>query len=132
VLAAILTESGMVTAIADALAATLGSAFVLVSAPIGVLGTVLTGSTTASNALFSSLQAEVAVALSLAPAILLSGQTAGGNIGNAISPAVAAVGTSAAGAYRREGEVLRRNLGASALLLLSVIVALLVQVWLLR
>jgi lactate permease len=132
VLAAILTEAGMVTAIAEALAASLGSAFVFVSAPIGVLGTVLTGSTTASNALFSSLQAEVAVALALAPAILLSGQTAGGNIGNAISPAVAAVGTSAAGAYRREGEVLRRNLGASALLLLSVIVALLVQVWLLR
>jgi lactate permease len=132
VLAAILTEAGMVTAVAEALAAGLGGAFVLVSAPIGALGTVLTGSTTASNALFSSLQAEVAVALSLAPAILLSGQTAGGNIGNALSPAVTAVGTVAAGASRREGEVLRRNLGASGLLLLSVMVALVVQVWLLR
>jgi lactate permease len=132
VLAAILTEAGMVTAVAEALASILGGAFVLVSAPIGALGTVLTGSTTASNALFSSLQAEVAVALSLAPAILLSGQTAGGNIGNALSPAVTAVGTVAAGASRREGEVLRRNLGASALLLLSVMIALLVQVWLLR
>jgi lactate permease len=132
VLAAILTESGMVTAIAEALASGLGEAFVLVSAPIGALGTMLTGSTTASNALFSSLQAEVAVALSLLPAVLLAGQTAGGNIGNALSPAVTSVGTAAAGASRREGEVLRRNVGASMLLLLSVVVALLVQVWLLR
>jgi lactate permease len=131
ILAAVLTESGMVTAIAEALARGLGGAFVLVSAPIGALGTMLTGSTTASNALFSSLQAEVAVALSIAPAVLLSGQTAGGNIGNAISPAVTAVGTAAAGATRREGEVLRRNLGASLLLLLSVVVALVVQVWVL-
>jgi lactate permease len=131
ILAAVLTESGMVTAIAEALASGLGGAFVLVSAPIGALGTMLTGSTTASNALFSSLQAEVAVALSIAPAVLLSGQTAGGNIGNAISPAVTAVGTAAAGATRREGEVLRRNLGASLLLLLSVLVALVVQVWIL-
>jgi lactate permease len=71
------------------------------------------------------------VALSIAPAVLLSGQTAGGNIGNALSPAVSAVGTAAAGASGREGEVLRRNLGASALLLLSVLVALVVQVWVL-
>jgi lactate permease len=131
ILAAVLTESGMVTAIAEALASGLGGAFVLVSAPIGALGTMLTGSTTASNALFSSLQAEVAVALSIAPAVLLSGQTAGGNIGNAISPAVTAVGTAAAGATRREGEVLRRNLGASLLLMLSVVIALAVQVWVL-
>jgi lactate permease len=131
ILAAVLTESGMVTAIAEALASGLGGAFVLVSAPIGALGTMLTGSTTASNALFSSLQAEVAVALSIAPAVLLSGQTAGGNIGNAVSPAVTAVGTAAAGATRREGEVLRRNLGASLLLMLSVVIALVVQVWVL-
>jgi lactate permease len=131
ILAAVLTESGMVTAIAEALASGLGAAFVLVSAPIGALGTMLTGSTTASNALFSSLQAEVAVALAIAPAVLLSGQTAGGNIGNAISPAVTAVGTAAAGASRREGEVLRRNLGGSLLLLLSVVIALVVQVWVL-
>jgi lactate permease len=132
VLAAVLTESGMITAIAEALAGGLGGAFVLVSAPIGALGTMLTGSTTASNALFSSLQAEVAVALSILPAVLLAGQTAGGNIGNALSPAVTAVGTAAAGATRREGEVIRRNLGASMLLLLSVMIALVVQVWLLR
>jgi lactate permease len=132
VLAALLTEGGMVSALAGALAGGLGAAFVLVSAPVGALGTMLTGSTTASNALFSSLQAEVAVALSMLPAVLLAGQTAGGNVGNVLSPANAAVGTAAAGATRREGEVIRRNLGASAILLVAVILGLLVQLWLLR
>jgi lactate permease len=132
VLAALLTEAGMVTAVAEALAASLGTWFVIVSAPIGAFGTMLTGSTTASNALFSSLQAEVAVALALAPSLLLAGQTAGGNIGNTLSPAVVTVGTIAAGASGREGEVLRRNVGAAAVLLLSVVLALGVQLWLLR
>jgi lactate permease len=131
VLAAVLTDAGMIAALADLLATVLDRGFVLVSAPLGTLGTVLTGSTTASNALFASLQAEVALAIGVAPAVLLVGQTAGGNIGNAIAPGVAAVGTAAAGASRREGEVLRRNLVDVALLLTVVLVALVVQVWLL-
>jgi lactate permease len=130
-LAAVLTDAGMVAALADLLATVLRQGFVVVSAPLGALGTVLTGSTTASNALFASLQAEVALAIGVAPAVLLVGQTAGGNIGNAIAPAVAAVGTAAAGASRREGEVLRRNLVDVGLLLVVVLLALAAQVWLL-
>ncbi len=127
VLAALLTEAGMIAALAEALASSLGRGFVAVSAPLGTLGTVLTGATTASNALFSSLQAEVAIALGVLPAILLSGQTAGGNVGNALTPAVAAVGTSAAGATGREPEVIRRNLAGAAVLLVVIFVGLLVQ-----
>jgi lactate permease len=127
VLAALLTEAGMIAALAEALASSLGRGFVAVSAPLGTLGTVLTGATTASNALFSSLQAEVAIALGILPAILLSGQTAGGNVGNAITPAVAAVGTSAAGATGRESEVIRRNLAGAAVLLVVIFGGLLVQ-----
>ncbi len=131
VLAAVLTEAGMVAAVAEALASSLGLAFVAVSAPLGAFGTILTGSTTASNALFSSLQAEVAIALGVLPAILVTGQTAGGNIGNALSPAVAAVGTASAGAVGQEGAILRRNIGAAAILAATVLVALVIQVWLL-
>jgi lactate permease len=127
VLAAALTEAGMIAAIAEALAGSLGIAFVAVSAPLGTLGTVLTGATTASNALFASLQAEVAVALGILPAILLSGQTAGGNVGNALTPAVAAVGTSAAGASGREAEVIRRNLGGAGILLAVIFAGLVLQ-----
>jgi len=129
VLAATLTETGIVAALAEALAAGLGGVFVVFSAPLGALGTVLTGSTTASNALFSSLQAELALAIGVLPAILLSGQTAGGNLGNALSPGVAAVGTAAVGASGQEGAVIRSNLGSAALLLLAVLAGLLVQIW---
>jgi lactate permease len=128
VLAAILVEAGMVAALADGLHSALGSAFVVLSAPLGSFGTMLTGSTTASNALFSSLQAQVAASLDLPPSILLAGQTAGGNVGNALAPIVIAVGLVAAGASHREGEVLRRNLGAAALLLATVLAMLLVQI----
>jgi lactate permease len=132
VLAAVLTEAGMVAAMAAALADSLGIGFLLVSAPLGSLGTILTGSTTASNALFSSLQAEVAVALGLLPALLLSGQTAGGNIGNTLAPAPIAVGTASAGAVGQEGAVLRRNLVGASVLTAAVLVTLVVQYWLLR
>lgn len=132
VLAALLTDTGMISALADALAGLLGGAFVAVSAPLGVLGTMLTGSNTASNALFSSLQAEVAVVLAVAPAIFLAGQTAGGSIGNSLSPAVAAVGTAAAGASHREGEVIRRNLRDGGILIVLVTALLVAQMLLLR
>jgi lactate permease len=131
VLAAVLTEAGMVAALADGAARSLGSAFVVVSTPLGAFGTVLTGSTTASNALFSSLQAEVAVALGILPAIMLTGQTAGGNVGNTLAPGGAVVGASAAGAVGREGDILRTNLVVAAVLLASVIFMVAAQVWLL-
>jgi lactate permease len=119
----------MVAALADGAATLLGEAFVLVSTPLGAFGTILTGSTTASNALFSSLQTQVAVALGVAPAIMLTGQTAGGNVGNALAPGVAVVGASASGASGREGEILRSNLVAAGVLTMMVMVMIGLQVW---
>lgn len=127
VLAALMTEAGMIAALAGALAAALGTAFVAVSPLLGTFGTALTGSTTASNALFSGLQAGVADQLGIAQPVLLSAQTAGGNVGNALSPVNIAVGAAAVGAAGREGEVLRRNLPAAGVLLALVIVATVVQ-----
>lgn len=128
VLAALLTEAGMVAALAAGLAAVLGLAFVVVSPLLGTFGTVLTGSTTASNALFAGLQANVADQLGLAPQVLLSGQTAGGNVGNALSPVNIAVGAAAVGLTGREGEVIRRNLPGASALLAVVVLGVLVQV----
>lgn len=121
VLAAVLVEAGMVAALGTALAALLGPAFVVLSAPLGAFGTVLTGSTTASNALFAPLQADVAAGLELPPSLLLTGQTAGGNVGNALAPVLATVGLAATGGHGREGEVLRSNLAGAGALLVVVI-----------
>ncbi|MDX1658664.1 MAG: L-lactate permease [Nitriliruptorales bacterium] len=127
VLASLMVESGMVAAIAGALAVALGLAFLGVSPAIGMFGTGLTGSTTASNALFSSLQADVATRLDVPAPVLLSAQTAGGNVGNALAPVNVAVGTAAAGGLGREGEVVRRNAPAAGLLLLAIVVATVTQ-----
>lgn len=128
VLASILTESGMIAVVAVAAATLLGYGFVVASPLLGGFGTVLTGSTTASNALFASLQADVAERLGLAVPALLSGQTAGGNIGNALSPINIAVGAAVVGVIGREGEVIRRNLRPAAILTATVVLAVVVQV----
>lgn len=130
VLAALLLEAGMIAALSQGLAALLGVAFVALSAPLGAFGTMLTGSTTASNALFAPLQAQVAGGLGLAPETLLAGQTAGGNVGNALAPIVATVGLAAAGARGREAEVLRANLPAASVLLATILAVLLLLLWL--
>ena len=130
VLAAVLVEAGMISAIAQALTGVLGLAFVAISAPLGAFGTMLTGSTTASNALFAPLQADVAGGLGVPAPVLLAAQTAGGNVGNVLAPIVAAVGLTAAGARGREGEVLRANVGAAAVLLLTVLALVGATVWL--
>ncbi|MEX2486087.1 MAG: L-lactate permease [Nitriliruptoraceae bacterium] len=132
VLAAILTDAGMVSALAQALAATLGIGFVAVSAPLGAFGTILTGSTTASNALFSALQSQVASVLALLPAVLLVGQTSGGNIGNALAPGVATVGLASTGATTQEGAVIRHNLGSATILMVIATLLVVAQVWMLR
>lgn len=132
VLAALMTDAGMVAALADALATTLGLGFLVVSAPLGGLGTVLTGSTTASNALFSSLQAEVAAVLAIAPAIMLSGQAAGGNVGNTVAPGIATVGAAATGAPGSVGAMIRANLRDATILAVAVTAMLVGQVWLFR
>lgn len=128
VLASILTEAGMIAAIAVAAATLLGYGFVVASPLLGTFGTVLTGSTTASNALFASLQADVAERLGLAVPALLSGQTAGGNIGNALSPINIAVGAAVLGVVGREGTVVRRNLRPAAILLATVVLAVVAQI----
>ena len=130
-LASVMVEAGMIAAIAVALAAGLGLAFVGVSPLLGTFGTTLTGSTTASNALFSSLQARVASELALPASVLLSGQTSGGNVGNAISPVNVAVGASAVGESGREGDIVRTNLLDAAVLLAVVAGGVVLQVVLL-
>lgn len=130
-LAAVMVEAGMIAAVAVALAGGLGLAFVGVSPLLGTFGTALTGSTTASNALFSSLQARVAGELSLPEPVLLSGQTSGGNVGNAISPVNVAVGASAVDVSGAEGDIVRANLRDAAVLLGVVIAGVVLQVVLL-
>ncbi|MEW1952118.1 L-lactate permease [Terrabacter sp. NPDC080008] len=119
--AGVLVDSGMVRVVAQGAAAATGSAYPAIAPLVGALGSFITGSTTSSNALFSSLQADIAHLVGDRPADLLAGQLAGGNIGNSLAPVVIVLGLTAVGAARRAGDVLRMTLLPAAVLLLSAV-----------
>lgn len=88
-------------------AASAGAAWPLLAPLIGAFGTFVTGSATASNVLFTELQATTADAVNLPVLPLLGAQGFGAAVGNIIAPhnIVAAVAT--VGLVGQEGKVLR-------------------------
>jgi lactate permease len=93
-LAYLMNYSGMTSTLGLALAAT-GSAFPFFSATLGWLGVFLTGSDTASNALFGNLQVVTANATGLSPVLMASVNTAAGVMGKMISVQSIAVAVAA-------------------------------------
>jgi lactate permease len=110
-LAKIMDYSGQTPVLALSIATTAPPmVFAFASNWIGVLGAFITSSSTSSNILFSSLQAEAAQGLNLSQSAIIASQSAGGAIGNVIAPANAILGTGTAGIVGKEGEVLRKTL----------------------
>ena len=109
VMALVMDYSGQVTVLAQGLATVAtAESYGVLSPLIGALGAFMTSSNTASNILFGGLQLETAQSLGTSGSWILAGQTAGGAIGNAISPANVILGTTAVGIVGREGDVLRK------------------------
>jgi lactate permease len=106
-LSRLMVHSGMIDILAGA-AARAGGAWPLFAPAIGVLGTFITGSATASNILFSGLQLSTAAALGLPPVTMAAAQGYGAAIGNLVAPHNIIAGCAAVGAVGREGEALRR------------------------
>jgi len=121
--ATLMSDLGMISLLAENVAQAAGSAYPLVAPLVGGMGSFITGSTTASNALFAGLQSDVALRLGLEPFELLAAQTVGGNVGNAISPVILLVGATAVGAQARTGEILRVVLPAALVLFAIAIIA---------
>jgi lactate permease len=85
---------------------------------IGWLGVAVTGSDTSSNSLFGVLQVTAAKGAGLDPTLLASANSSGGVLGKMVSPQNLAIGAAAVGLDGQEGELFRRVLGWSLLLLL--------------
>jgi len=81
--------------------------YVALSPWIGILGSFITSSNTASNVLFAPLQATAAQAEEVAVELAIAGQTAGGSTGNAIAPGDALLGATVAGIAGQLGAILR-------------------------
>jgi lactate permease len=104
-----------------------GGILAFLSSIIGWLGVAVTGSDTSSNSLFGALQISAAKEAGLDPTLLAAANSSGGVLGKMISPQNLAIGAAAVGLGGREGELFRRVLGWSLLLLLIMCVLVYLQ-----
>ena len=104
-----------------------GGVLAFLSPIIGWLGTAVTGSDTSSNSLFGVLQVQAAKEAGLDPTLLASANSSGGVLGKMVSPQNLAIGAAAVGLGGQEGEVFRKVIGWSLLLLLIMCVLVYLQ-----
>ncbi len=110
VIARTMIHSGMTDVLAVAAAESAGGGWPLISPFVGMLGTFVTGSATASNILFTGLQQETALRVGLPVAGTVGAQGFGAAVGNMICPHNVIAASATVGLEGREGEVLRRTL----------------------
>jgi lactate permease len=125
-LAYVMNQSGQ-TITLGLWAAGAGGAFAFLSALIGWLGVAVTGSDTSSNALFGALQVTAAKDAGLSQTLLAAANSSGGVLGKMVSPQNLAIGAAAVGLAGREGELFRKVLGWSILLVIAMCVLVYMQ-----
>jgi lactate permease len=125
-LAYVMNQSGQ-TITLGLWAAGAGDFFAFLSSLIGWLGVAVTGSDTSSNALFGALQVTAAKDAGIDPTLLAAGNSSGGVLGKMISPQNLAIGAAAVGMAGQEGDLFRKVLKWSVLLVLIMCVLVYLQ-----
>jgi lactate permease len=113
--------SGMAASLAKGFSS-LGTAFIIVAPILGFIGVALSGSNTSTNAMFGKFQALVGAQLGMPPLLLPSLNSVGAEIGKPVAPQTASVGVSTSKFVRKEGDVIRHNMGWTFILLAYLIV----------
>jgi lactate permease len=108
--------SGMAASLAKGFSS-LGTAFIIVCPILGFIGVALSGSNTSTNAMFGKFQALVGAQLGMPPLLLPSFNSVGAEIGKPVAPQTASVGVSTSKFVRKEGDVIRHNMGWTFILL---------------
>jgi lactate permease len=108
-------------------AAGAGGFFAFLSPIIGWFGTAVTGSDTSTNSLFGALQVAAAKHASLSPTLMAAANSSGGVLAKMVSPQNLAIGAAAVGLAGKEGDIFRRVIGWSLLLVLIMAVIVLLQ-----
>src|SRR6056297_23710 len=109
----VMVYSGMSDALAAAADAAAGGLWPLFAPFVGMLGTFVTGSATASNILFTDFQQATANRLELPALPLVGAQGFGAAVGNIVCPHNVIAAGATVQLAGREGEVLRRTLGVA-------------------
>jgi lactate permease len=125
-LAYVMNQSGQ-TITLGLWAAGAGSFFAFLSPLIGWLGVSVTGSDTSSNALFGALQVAAAKDAGIDQVLLAAGNSSGGVLGKMISPQNLAIGAAAVGMAGQEGDLFRKVLRWSLVLILVMCVLVYLQ-----
>jgi lactate permease len=120
-LAYVFNYSGMAASLAKGFAS-FGTAFIIVAPILGFIGVALSGSNTSTNAMFGKFQALVGAQLGMPALLLPSLNSVGAEIGKPIAPQTASVGVSTSKFVRKEGDVIRHNMGWTFILLAYLIV----------
>jgi lactate permease len=108
-------------------AAGAGGFFAFLSPLIGWFGTAVTGSDTSTNSLFGALQVAAAHKSGLSATLMAAGNSSGGVLAKMISPQNLAIGAAAVGLAGREGDIFRRVIGWSIVLVLLMAALVLLQ-----
>ncbi|HEV7612869.1 MAG TPA: L-lactate permease [Steroidobacteraceae bacterium] len=115
-LAYVFNYSGMAGSLAKGFSS-MGSAFIIVAPILGFIGVALSGSNTSTNAMFGKFQALVGAQLGMPPLLLPTLNSVGAEIGKPVAPQTASVGVSTSKYVRKEGDVIRHNMGWTFILL---------------
>jgi lactate permease len=101
-----------------------GVAFAFLAPVLGWLGAAVTGSDTAANALFATLQQAAGLRAGLDPSVLVAANTTGGVVGKMLSPVHLTIAATAVGIAGREGDLFRYLIrwSAGSVLFLCVLV----------
>lgn len=110
VLSRLMLHAGLIGTLEQAAAQGVGAAWPWVAPAVGALGSFVTGSATASNVLFTALQAQTATTLGLPAVAIVAAQGFGAAVGNIVCPHNIVAGAATVGLAGREGEVLRHTL----------------------
>jgi lactate permease len=102
--------ASMPVAMASYVAETFGSVYPLFAPTVGALGAFIAGSNTVSNMMLSQFQFEVAGALSISGAIMVSLQAIGAAAGNMIAIHNVVAASATVGLLGQEGRTLRMTI----------------------
>ena len=120
-LAYIFNYSGQAASLAKGFSS-MGTAFIVVSPILGFIGVALSGSNTSTNAMFGKFQALVATQLGMPVLLPPTLNSVGAEIGKPVAPQTASVGVSTSKFVRKEGDVIRHNMGWTFILLAYLII----------
>jgi lactate permease len=121
IFAYIFVFTGMANSLAFGLSK-IGVFFVVLAPILGWIGVALSGSNTATNAMFGPVQMLTGRLLNLPILLLPSFNSVGAEVGKPIAPQTASVGVSTSKLVRSEGQVIRHNMGWTLVMLAYLIV----------